>query len=292
MNCLICNCEIPNRQKLAHHLNVVHHTNMENYKIKYKPDKDESLLECPICGRYNMKQLTQHITGTHKMNKEEFLSLYPNTKLWIDEISERCARAQSIGIETFRNNLKQNSHYYDEMYARRTKHRKTDEISDKIRQTRIERGTNEKMSVRVKKLWQNEDYRNFQVEKTKKQHKNGLTEKIVQNSGKKRYDITLDGVTYKMRSTWEVQLATYLYEHNIAFKYEPFGIKYLYEGLEKLYYPDFYIIKSGLVIEVKPINLCDDERVQAKKLAVESLGYRFMFITELELNNLDNIQFE
>lgn len=292
MQCLICNCDIPNRQKLAHHLNVDHHTNMEEYKIKYKPDKNDKLLECPICGRYNMKQLTQHLTGTHKISKEEFLSLYPGTKLWIDEISERCSKAQSIGIQTFRNNLKQDSHYYDEMFARRVANRNTEEISNKIRQTRISRETNILMSERVLELWKDEDYRKLQSEKAKKQHENGLTEIIVKNSGRKRYVLTLDNVTYSMRSTWETRFATYLHEHNIEFQYEPFAIKYTYEGLEKVYYPDFYIVKNNLVIEVKPLNLCQDGRVIAKKQATESLGYKFMFITENELNNLDSVQFE
>jgi len=292
MKCLICNEEFCNRQKFAYHLNTIHNINIQDYKLKYKPDKDTNLLECPICGKYNMKQLTQHITDIHKLTKEEFLAQYPNTKLWIDEISIRCAKAQSIGMETFRNNLKQDPHYYDEMYVKRDLHRNKAEIADKIRQTRIERGTNEKMSTRIKKMWDNEDYRKMQVEKAKKQHENGLTEIIAKNSGRKRYPVTLNNVTYSMRSNWEVQFATFLSEHNIEFKYEPFTIKYTYKGQEKVYYPDFYIIKSGLVIEVKPLDLCNDERVIAKKIATESLGYKFMFITENELSNLDNIQFE
>ncbi len=292
MKCLICNEDFNNRQKFAYHINTIHNMNTEEYKLKFKPDKDNNLLECPICGKYNMKQLTQHLTDIHKITKEEFLQQYPNTKLWIEEISIRCAEAQSLGIETFRNNLKQNPHYYDDMYVERDKHRNKEEISKKIRQTRIERGTNIKMSERVLKLWENEDYRKMQTEKTKKQHENGLTEIIVKNSGRKRYKVTLDNVTYSMRSTWEVQLATYLYEHGIEFRYEPFAVKYLLEGKTRTYYPDFYIVKSGLVIEVKPLELCNDKRVLAKKLATESLGYKFMFITEEELSKLDDIQFE
>ena len=90
MKCLICDEEFSNRQKFAYHLNTTHNINTKEYKIKYKPDKDNNLLECPICGRYNMKQLTQHLTDIHKITKDEFLEQYPNTKLWVDEISERC----------------------------------------------------------------------------------------------------------------------------------------------------------------------------------------------------------
>lgn len=292
MKCLICDNEFSSRQKFAHHLNSVHNTNTKEYKLQYKPDKDNNLLECPICGKYNMKQLTQHLTDIHNITKEDFIAQYPNTKLWIDEISERCSKAQSKGIKTFKSNLEKDPNYYAESFANRAKNRDNVAIAEKVRQTRIERGTNEKMSERVKLLWQDENYRNFQIEKTKRQHENGLTEIITKKSGKKRFKITLNNVTYYMRSTWEIAFATYLNEHNIEFKYEPFAIKYEFNEKVKTYYPDFYIINSHLVVEIKPYNLCNDLKVQAKKLATEAQGYKFMFITENELNSLNTIQFE
>ena len=292
MKCLICNEDVPNRQKLAVHLSTIHDTNMKDYKLKYKPDKDENLLECPICGQYNIKQLTHHLTWKHKLSKEDFLKDYPNTKLWIDEISDRCAKASLIGLETFKSNKLKDPHYYDESYKARTLKRNYDEINNKIRQTRKERGTNEKMSERVKKLWQDENYRNLQSAKAKEQHRNGLTEIIVAKCGKKRYDVTLNNVTYRMRSTWEVTVAKSLFERNITFKYEPFSVKYNYNNSVKHYYPDFYLEDYNLLIEVKPYALCMEERVVAKKQACEKLGYRFMFITENEMKNLLDINYE
>lgn len=292
MICLICNCEMKNRQQLAYHLNSVHHINTHNYKIKYKLDKDSNLLECPICDEYNLKQLTHHLTWKHNLTKEQFLQQFPNTKLWIDEISERCAKAQSKGIETFRNNLENDPHHYDEMYKRRSEHRDNASITAKIKQTRKERNTDERVSKITKQLWQRDDYRKLQSNKTKLQHKNGLTDIIVKKSGRKRYTVTLGNSTYSMRSTWEVDLATYFYNHNIGFKYEPFTIKYRYMGEIKLYYPDFYLQQSNLIIEVKPLDLCKEERVIAKKNACIEQGYKYMFITENELKVLDTIKFE
>lgn len=292
MKCLICGVDIPNRQKLAHHLSTIHNTNTADYKIQYKPDKNSNLLECPICGKYNMKQLTQHITDIHKLTKDEFLTQYPNTKLWIDEISERCSKAQSKGIQTYRNNLANDSHYYDDVYAKRHTKRNYEEIADKIRRTRIERGTNKKMSERVKLLWQKEDYRNMQSEKAKEQHKQGLTKIIMEKSGKKRYNITLGNVTYHMRSTWEVKVAIDLYERHIKFKYEPFAITYKYKEDTRLYYPDFYLEDYNTVIEVKPLNLCENEMVIAKKNACIEQGYKFMFITDNDIDNLPQIIYE
>jgi hypothetical protein len=239
-----------------------------------------------------MKQLTQHLTDIHKITKDEFLKQYPNTKLWIDEISERCAKAQSIGIETYRNNLLNDPHYYDDVYNRRSKKRNYDEIADKIRKTRNERGTNEKMSERSKLMWQNESYRQMQIEKAKKQHKNGLTDIVVQKSGKKRFKITLGNITYSMRSIWETKVANSLYERNIKFKYEPFTIKYELNNETKLYYPDFYLEDYNLIIEVKPLEFCNNDIVVAKKNACIKQGYKFMFITERELSYLNTIIYE
>lgn len=291
MLCLICNCELANRQQLATHLKSVHNTNTKEYKLKYKLDKDDNLLECPICGEYNFKQLTHHITWKHNLSKTDFLQQFPDTKLWIDEISERCAKAQSIGIKTFKNNLKENPHYYDNMYAERASHRDNESISNKIRQTRIKNNSNEKMSQRVKELWQDENYRMLQSNKAKNQHKNGLTNIILNKSGKKRYLITLGDITYNMRSTWEIKVAKYLYNHNIEFKYEPFAVRYNYNNESHLYYPDFYITTNNIILEVKPFSLCSDDKVIAKKLACESKGYKFMFITENELEHLNEINF-
>jgi hypothetical protein len=292
MKCLICNCDIPNRQKFAIHLSKEHNINTLTYKSIYKPDKDEKLLECPICGQYNIKQLTHHLTWKHNLTKEDFLAKYPDTKLWIDEISERCARAQQLGIETYRDNLKENPNYYDDVYKKRSQNRNYDEIAEKTKLTRIKNHSNEKMSIRVKKLWQNEDYRKLQSDKAKEQHKNGLTKIIMDKAGKKRYNITLNNIEYSMRSTWEVKLATFLYENNIEFEYEPFAIKYMFNNKEKLYYPDFYIKKTNLILEVKPLNLCNNEMVIAKRLSCINKGYNYMFITENELDKLNTIKFE
>jgi hypothetical protein len=292
MKCLICDCDIKNRQQLAYHLNTAHHINTHDYNIKYKPNKDNNLLECPICGQYNLKQLTHHLTWKHKLTKDEFLKQYPNTTLWIDEISERCSKAQSIGIKTFKQNLVKNPHYYDEMFKRRSAHRDYKSIAIKINNTRLKRGTNLKTSIQSKKLWENEQYRKLQSDKTKNQHKNGLTEIIMQNSGKRRYPITLGGITYKMRSTWETKLAQYFFEHDIEFKYEAITLKYEYNDKIKQYYPDFYLTTNNVIVEVKPAALCVDEQVVAKKLACEAKGYKFMFITENELSDLDAVKFE
>lgn len=292
MRCLACNKECENRQELAYHINHEHGLNTKEYKLRYQPDKDDNLLECPICHRYNMKQLTQHITSAHKLTKDEFLEQFPNTKLWIEEISARCSKAQSIGIQTYRDNLKNDPHYYDDVYAERSKKRDYSAIANKIRKTRIERGSNEKLSEWSKNQWKDEDYRKFQSEKTKKQHENGLTDIVVNRHVGKVYHTELNEKVYYFKSSWEVELAKYFYENNIEFEYEPFYIEYIFKNETHRYYPDFYLKENNLLIEVKPTNLTTDEKVVAKKNACIEQGYRFMFITENELMAINSVKFE
>lgn len=255
----------------------------KEYNIKFNIGKDDKLLICPICGEFNLKQLTQHLTWKHNMTKEQFLQMYPNTKLWISEISERCSKAQQKGIQSYKQHLEIDPHYYDSAFAQRHSHRNYEEIKRKILKTRSINNSDEKMSARMKQVWKDEEYIKNQSLKAINQHKNGLTDIIVKKSGRKRYSVKLLNITYYMRSTWEVKTAKLLVDKHIDFKYEPFTIKYIYDNKNKLYYPDFYLPKYNLILEVKPYSLCNDDKVQAKKNACISQGYNFMFITENEL---------
>ena len=239
-----------------------------------------------------MKQLTQHITDIHKLTKDEFLTQYPNTKLWVEEVSERCSKAQNIGIQTYRDNLANDPHYYDDVYAKRYKKRNHEEIANKTRKTRIERGTNEKMSERVKKMWENPEYRQMQVEKTKRQHENGLTDIVVNTHAGNKYYTEINGIVYYFKSSWEVKFAQFLFENTIDFQYEPFYIKYMYDGRECKYYPDFYLKSCNLLIEVKPMELCENDKVIAKKNACIAQGFKFMFVTQNELKDLESLRFD
>lgn len=292
MICLICKQDVRNRQHLAHHINTTHGIKMAQYNVQFELDKDDSLLTCPICGQYNLKQLTHHATWKHNMTREELETLYPNQMLWIPEISDRCAEAGKKALSVVQEKLKQNPDYLVDSYKRRSLHRDYEAIAQKIRQTRRINGTNEEMSKRVKLLWQDDCYRKMQSEKTRIQHRQGLTNIIMEKSGKKRFPVTIDNIQYNMRSTWEVRVALSLHERHIPFIYEPFFIPYTYKQETKRYYPDFYIEPYNLIVEVKAKSFCTDERVQLKKLATEQLGYRFMFITEDELNHLETINYK
>lgn len=60
------------------------------------------------------------------------------------------------------------------------------------------------------------------------------------------------GKIYKMKSSWEVKLAQLLDEKYIPYLYEPEGFAYLDpEGIERHYWPDFYLSDFDVYVEVK-----------------------------------------
>lgn len=298
IKCVICEQAVTSRRGLSFHIKKHGIESIEKYiemypeQLNYIDPKDESLLTCPICGRYNMKQLGQHIVGTHKITHEEFKKMYPEQKMFIDEISERCRRATLIGREQYYENKKNDPEKYEKMIKDRTEKRikNNPDIIEKIkagqRKSELYQSTRDNFS----KLWKDPEYRKLQSEKTKKQHENGLTDIIMSNSGKKRYKVTLGEKTYSMRSTWEVKFAKYLYTNNIEFLYESVAIKYIFKNKTLSYYPDFIIKDTNILFEVKPKNLINQKRNILKMESSIKQGYNFIYITEDELNNLDNFK--
>lgn len=299
LKCVICSQVVTSKRGLSFHIKKHGFESLQEYLTKYPDEenkinpKDESLLTCPICGRYNMKQLGQHIVGTHKMTHDQFLKLYPDQVMFVPEISERCKRAQSEGIRQWKINKEEDPEKYHNIYqqrARRTLELHPDipiRVSTKLKQN----GYYDRLSIESKQRWKNEEYRKMQTNKCKKQHENGLTQIILEKSGRKRYPVTINNVTYNMRSTWEVAFAKLLNNMGFEFEYEPFALKYYYEGNIKYYYPDFVIKGTNIIFEVKPYELMCDIRNQIKQRTSIEKGYAFRYITKNEIDNPHTINF-
>lgn len=273
IKCIVCSQEVTSKRGLAFHIkkhnidSVVDYLKMYPDQIQYVEPKDESLLTCPICGRYNLKQLGQHIVGTHKMTHEDFLKLYPNQVMFIDEISERCKKANAIGNKKYYENKASNPEEYDRRIKERAEKRKINnpDIGIKISNILREHGVYDRMSDWAKSKWKEPEYRKFQCDKTKKQHENGLTDIVVKKSYKRRsIKSTIGGVDYIMRSSWEVQFAEILYSNGIQFEYESVKLKYFYKGKFHTYYPDFKINGTNILFEVKPYRLVQTDRKKSK----------------------------
>lgn len=245
-------------------------------------------LTCPICNRAGLQNLTAHITRGHKISKEQFIKEYPNMKLFTDTISKNCSKAWHLGYATHLNDHDFISEFTKR--AAKTRSLRQDEICRKIVETR--RKNNSYHTDLVKRWHENKEYRELKIQQTKNQHKNGLTDIIVSKSGRKRYNIILNDKKYSMRSTWETKVAKFLFDNKIEFKFEPFTVNYDFNGKIKKYYPDFYLPQYNLILEVKPKSLLKYDMAQCKKCACLNLGYKFIFITEDEINCLNTINFE
>lgn len=87
------------------------------------------------------------------------------------------------------------------------------------------------------------------------------------------YTSTKTGETMHYRSSWELEFARLLDEDAdvVGWRYEPFSIGYVHEGVERRYVPDFFVQTSitpeFLLVEVKPQSLQDAGINGAKSLA-------------------------
>ena len=74
----------------------------------------------------------------------------------------------------------------------------------------------------------------------------------------------------KFDSGWEVLVAKWLDQNGISWNRDIDPIDYIFEGKEKLYYPDFFLPQHNLYIEVKGYNRLK-KRNEAKWSVVENL---------------------
>lgn len=94
--------------------------------------------------------------------------------------------------------------------------------------------------------------------------------------------ISKDQREFRFRSLWELRVAIYLDDLDISWDYESLEIPY---G-DHHYIPDFYLDKYHMILEVKPRDFID-EITEMKRKASESLGYRFKYVTEYDIEFID-----
>lgn len=145
------------------------------------------------------------------------------------------------------------------------------------------------MKDNLTKMWSDSDYVKSQSDRLRYRHKydDKYKASIINNSGKKRYSYYSPSLlrVINCRSSWEVIVASVLDDHNIDYEYECMVIKYKLDGNDKSYYPDFYLPKYNMILEVKPKYLTKDPVVQLKKKYSEKMNYEYLFITE---ENIDS----
>lgn len=275
--CLICNKKFQTKRGLSNHIRI-HGIDSSDYKRIFFDELHKDLKEgidyviCPICGEERSGQLIRHLHNKHNLSDDEIKNL--GIKLKTDKFKE----ASKIAHEKV---------WTDE--ARK-------KYSESIRKAIAKCGSKE---------WAKRSLANCNRSETQRKASKSFWDRI-RNSDKetqdKYYNISCGNLksanhgkrieyhdSYRnitCRSSYEFKLCEILNNLGIEFKYEPFWIDYINpeDGKVHKYCPDILIVKSNLVLEVKPERFINDEVVIAKANSVMENGYDFLFITESKLN--------
>lgn len=86
----------------------------------------------------------------------------------------------------------------------------------------------------------------------------------------------------------KVTAVKHLNSLGIDFEYEEHRFSYLYDGYYRSYYPDFYLPKYNVFIEVKPESLEYDEINILKLNSVISSGYNIFYVDERHLKDVES----
>ena len=196
------------------------------------------LIKCPICGK-ELKALGTHWVRAHKeIPYYEYLRNHPEVKKLSDSLKK--VRADHV------NKQRENDNFRKSQSLAITKWLKDKHANDP-------------------------EFRENSINnlRTDRSHSYGtLCEHTLYN-----------GETVKLRSKLEKSIANKLDKLGIEYTYEErLDIKYNYKGTVHEYIPDFRIINTNIVIEVKPEWFHNDELTQIKKLSAENKGYKVLLI--------------
>ena len=116
-----------------------------------------------------------------------------------------------------------------------------------------------------------------------------LGQTIFENQYKSGWHISWENNEYWLRSSYEFDYAKYLDLNHIKYCVENLRIKY-WDSQRQEYrcaVPDFYLIETNTIVEIKSKWTLDDQNMKDKIKAYKKLGYNFKLICdhkEIELN--------
>ena len=273
-------------------------------------------LTCPYCGKSGFKNLVSHTRQKHGKNLELLLKDFPNIEYEHPEYVNNRLNAMRITCKTeeFSNKMSMiRKQYFKDHPEARDKCSETmchlihsgiiklgdgyralkehlDKDPDfaktqyKLRSDKLkERWTKERdvIIADIMKGWTKEA-RGRQSRITTNylmsihMNINKLTEKQLELQFSKELNILF-------RSSWEKQLAEFLFDNCIKFEYETYKFRYnqVYN-----YIPDFYLPDYDLFIEVKPIPMIDQEVID-KLNSVINKNKPIILFTEIELKDIN-----
>lgn len=86
-------------------------------------------------------------------------------------------------------------------------------------------------------------------------------------------------------SSWEVEVAKYLDSNNIKWERPKIGLEYEWNGVKRLYYPDFYLPEYNMYIEVKGY---ERERDRCKWKSLHNL----IVIKKKEIDDINSNEYD
>lgn len=161
-------------------------------------------------------------------------------------------------------------------------------LSEHIRKSLSNPEEVRRRSEKSKNYWSKESSRLKQSKASKSNWKNPeYVERVTKGYNMFHYT-TKSGDTIYLRSSYEWKVCKYLEDSDIRFKYQMSGYKYIFEGVEHTYWPDFFLIDLGLILEVKPESFVDNPLVQEKYNAVKECGDNIIFVSEKDLDSIES----
>lgn len=245
--------------------------------------------------------------------------LTPNSVHIIDAKCDVCGEIKTLPYQYYNNSIKNGGYFCCSRKCSNNKRSSTlyenysvnyptqsNEIKEKIKNVNIEKYGVEHNSQRcdiknkkIKTLLKNYGVKNpSQSEeiKLKKEQTSLLnfgvkyhTQNIIKyNNTFKLYLIQYKNFDLHYQSTYELNFLKYLEINNKIYDLTDYkkGIKYIFNNKEQIYYPDFFIEKFNLIIEIKSTYWYNKflEKNISKKYYCEKLGYNYILIID---NNFD-----
>jgi hypothetical protein len=222
--------------------------------------------------KQSLETIEKRISNTNQIKKEETRKstlLQKYGSLNTDEALTETQKAEKyLKIQSVHQNKKHSDEHHKKIIATKKANntlKHTDETKNKIKN-------------RLLDYYQNNIDVTPNVGKTiKENNKNGYV------TGK------INNLYY--RSSYEKKFIEYCISNNIKIESaetKEFRLEYYINDKRHYYYPDFYLLDLKIIIEIKPLSMLNENNnIEKLDVGLSNSKYPFYFVTEEELNNLD-----
>jgi len=298
-NCKICNLDFSSNHKLTSHIRNKHFLSKKEYYDKYLKKENEGI--CLVCknittfrGNKYLKHCSIECYNISESKKEQNIKLSQTRKgikQTKETINKRIANTDQIKKEQKRkltcienygvNNPTKIKEFSEKIgnALRGKKSPRKDEnhqrkiIESKIRNNTIKHteNTKQKIKISVRKLYSSDDPPVTISRSNSKIHKTGY----------------IGGFYY--RSSYEYRFLEYCLDNNIELvcaENKKYRIPYVLENERHWYYPDFYLPKYDILIEVKPTNMLKIDKNMIK-ITEAAKFYSIIIVDEEVLEEIE-----